>query len=121
MQSSGCMRMHARRRVHEETPFCQHADCRLTHAGARRKMRGRGGMHAMRQAIEVSGPLTVRLAVLRDPAPMSQIDAFLRRRGLAALSALPGVVEAYAGRRGPDQNGERVIATVWSSYDEAAR
>jgi hypothetical protein len=63
----------------------------------------------------VSAPLTVRLAVLRDPMPMSQIDASLRRRGLAALSALPGVVEVYAGRRGPDQNGERVIATVWDS------
>jgi hypothetical protein len=61
----------------------------------------------------VSGPLTVRLAVLRDPTPMSQIDTSLRRRGLAALSALPGVVDVYAGRRGPDQNGERVIATIW--------
>jgi hypothetical protein len=69
----------------------------------------------------VSGTQTVRLTVVRDPIPTSQIDASLRSRGLAALSALPGVVEAYAGRRGPDQNGERVIATVWSSYDGAAQ
>src|SRR3954453_18908097 len=52
---------------------------------------------------------------------MSQIDACIRRRGLAALSALPGVVETYAGRRGPDQNGERVIATVWSSGADSAQ
>jgi hypothetical protein len=46
---------------------------------------------------------------------MSQIDALIRRRGIAAISALPGVVEVYAGRRGPDQNGERVIASVWAA------
>jgi hypothetical protein len=63
----------------------------------------------------LSGTQIVRLAVLRDPSPMSQIDTSLRRRGLAALSSIPGVLEVYAGRRGPDQNGERVIASVWSS------
>lgn len=68
----------------------------------------------------VSGSQTVRLAILRDPAPMSQIDTSIRRRGLAALAALPGVVEAYAGRHGPDQNGERVIATVWAPGSETS-
>src|SRR5262249_11888312 len=65
----------------------------------------------------VSAVEIVRLVVLRDPAPMSQVDGQLRVHGVAALAALPGVRNAYAGRRGPEQNGERVIASVWQSQE----
>jgi heme-degrading monooxygenase HmoA len=64
----------------------------------------------------------VRLAFLRDSAPMSQIDAALRDRGVSAMSGLPGVLESYAARRGPDRTSERVLASIWSSqveHDEA--
>jgi hypothetical protein len=42
-------------------------------------------------------------------------DAALRDAVLPDLLAISGVRDAYAGRHGPDENGERVIASVWAS------
>ncbi|MEA2622237.1 MAG: hypothetical protein QOH61_1147 [Chloroflexota bacterium] len=57
----------------------------------------------------------VRLVYLRDAATMSQIDVRLRDRVLPALCGAPGVQDVYIGRRGPDQNGERIVASIWGS------
>jgi hypothetical protein len=42
-------------------------------------------------------------------------DARLRRTLLPALLELPGLREAYVGRRGPDDSGERMIVSIWQS------
>jgi hypothetical protein len=55
---------------------------------------------------------------MRDLTPMSQIDSRLRSLGMPALRELPGILDVHAARRGPDQNGERVIASVWETAEQ---
>lgn len=43
------------------------------------------------------------------------VDAALRDTVAPSLAALPGLAHVYAGRRGPDEIGERLIASVWES------
>lgn len=47
-------------------------------------------------------------------------DARLRQSLLPALLELPGLREAYVGRRGPDDSGERIIVSIWTSGDAMA-
>jgi hypothetical protein len=47
-------------------------------------------------------------------------DARLRRTLLPAFLELPGLREAYVGRRGPDDSGERMIVSIWHSGDAMA-
>jgi hypothetical protein len=70
--------------------------------------------------LHTPGGEIVRLAYVRDLAPMSQIDSRLRDVGLPALRGLPGILDVHVARRGPDQNGERIIASVWESTERMA-
>jgi hypothetical protein len=45
-------------------------------------------------------------------------DQFVRESIVPALRALPTVRHVYAGRAGPDDNGERIVVSVWESEDE---
>ena len=42
-------------------------------------------------------------------------DAVIREVLIPALCGVPGVVDAYAGRQGPDELGPRIVATIWAS------
>ena len=44
-------------------------------------------------------------------------DATLRQHMIPALLELPGLVDVYVGRQGPEELGPRLVATIWSSRD----
>ena len=47
-------------------------------------------------------------------------DAVLREDLVPDLLAFPAVVDVYVGRQGPDEMGERLVASVWESRSEMA-
>jgi hypothetical protein len=47
----------------------------------------------------------------------SAFDSILREVMLPDLRRLPGMVDVYLGRRGPDELGPRLNASVWSSRE----
>ena len=42
-------------------------------------------------------------------------DGILRDALIPDLFALPGLIDVYVGRHGPDEMGERLVASVWES------
>jgi hypothetical protein len=42
-------------------------------------------------------------------------DAILRDELIPDLFAFPGLIDVYVGRHGPDEMGERLVASVWES------
>jgi hypothetical protein len=44
-------------------------------------------------------------------------DAVTRNQILPALAQRPGVLGVWAGRKGPDELGRRVVASLWTSRD----
>ncbi len=44
-------------------------------------------------------------------------DAILRDELIPELVALPDLVEVYVGRQGPDEMGDRLVASVWGSRE----
>src|SRR4051812_44780949 len=51
---------------------------------------------------------------------MPGFDAQIRDVLIPDVALLPGNLAAYAGRIGPDDDGSRLIATVWESRDAMA-
>jgi hypothetical protein len=47
-------------------------------------------------------------------------DAILRDVMIPDLRALPGLLDQHVGRRGPDELGPRVVASIWSSREAMA-
>lgn len=62
----------------------------------------------------------LRLFGFRPLGSGADYDARLRRDLLPALIELPGLREAYVGRRGPDDSGERLIVSIWESGEAMA-
>jgi hypothetical protein len=62
----------------------------------------------------------LRLFAFRPLGSGAAFDAALREAVLPDLLAIAGVRDAYVGRHGPDENGERVIASVWASRPQMA-
>lgn len=42
-------------------------------------------------------------------------DEILRSRVVPGLAGMPGVIDCYSGRQGPDDLGPRIVASVWQS------
>jgi hypothetical protein len=63
------------------------------------------------------GPV-LRLFRFRPAVP--GFDARIRDVLVPDVARLPGCLAAYAGRIGPDDDGERMIATVWATRAEMA-
>jgi heme-degrading monooxygenase HmoA len=47
----------------------------------------------------------------------SAFDGILREVMLPDLRRMPGLVDVHLGRRGPDDLGPRLLATVWASHE----
>jgi heme-degrading monooxygenase HmoA len=62
-------------------------------------------------------PSVLRLFGFRPLGFGADYDARLRRTLLPAFLRLPGLRDAYVGRRGPEDSGERVIVSIWESAD----
>jgi len=62
-------------------------------------------------------PSVLRLFGFRPLGFGADYDARLRRTLLPPFLELPGLREAYVGRRGPDDSGERTIVSIWQSGD----
>jgi hypothetical protein len=69
-----------------------------------------------RKELGVSDQPVLRLFTFQPLEVGSAFDASLRDRTLPRLLRVPGIVDAYVARQGPDENGERVIASVWTSH-----
>lgn len=63
----------------------------------------------------MEGPSVLRLFGFRPRGFGADYDALLRRTLLPAFLELPGLRDAYVGRRGPDESGERMIVSIWQS------
>lgn len=50
----------------------------------------------------------------------SAFDGILRDVMLPDLRRMPGLLDFHLGRRGPDELGPRLLATIWSSHAEMA-
>ena len=57
----------------------------------------------------------LRLFRFRPRGPGSVLDATLRESVAPCLAGLEGLRRLHLGRRGPDESGERVVVSVWSS------
>ncbi|MGZ8515288.1 MAG: hypothetical protein ACXW4H_07180 [Candidatus Limnocylindrales bacterium] len=57
----------------------------------------------------------IRLFGFRPTRPA--FDNVVRDRMVPEICAQPGVVDAYAGRRGPDELGPRLVVSVWASRE----
>jgi hypothetical protein len=68
-----------------------------------------------RGAGQLDEGVILRLFAFRPLGSGAAFDAALRDAVLPDLLAIDGVRDAYVGRHGPDENGERVIASVWAS------
>jgi hypothetical protein len=55
------------------------------------------------------------LRVLRFRPLEREFDATLRDEILPVVTRVPGLIDLYAGRQGPDQLGPRVVVSCWSS------
>jgi len=62
----------------------------------------------------------LRLYGFRPLGSGSELDAALRDDVLPERLALPGIVDAYAGRQGNGAVAERVIASIWESREAMA-
>jgi hypothetical protein len=62
----------------------------------------------------VTGGTVLRVFAF-EPSRSGLIDTTLRDVLLPALCMSPGIVDAYVGRQGPGEVGERFIASVWAS------
>jgi hypothetical protein len=59
----------------------------------------------------------LRLFCFRPSESASAFDTTLRTEILPELECLPGLLDGFVGRRGPDQAGERIIVSVWKSMN----
>lgn len=66
----------------------------------------------------MTGPQVLRL--FRFQPVRKGFDAVLRDVLVPDLLAFPDLVDAYVGRHGPDEMGERLIASVWESRSTMA-
>ncbi len=57
------------------------------------------------------------LRLFRFRPAVSGFDVAIRDVLMTDVRQLPGNLAAYAGRVGPDEDGERLIATVWASHE----
>jgi hypothetical protein len=62
----------------------------------------------------------LRLFGFRPVGLGADYDAHLRRGLLPAFVELPGLRDAYVGRRGPDDAGQRAIVSIWESGEALA-
>jgi hypothetical protein len=74
----------------------------------------------MRGAGQLDEGAILRLLAFRPLGSGAAFDAALRDGVLPDLLAIAGIRDAYVGRQGPDENGERVIASVWASRRQMA-
>ena len=68
----------------------------------------------------MSYPSSLRLLGLQPWGPEAVLDADIRRAVRGPLRSVPGVSAVFAGRRQPEEGGERVIVSVWSSFEAMA-
>lgn len=47
-------------------------------------------------------------------------DAIMRDEIIPDLLALPGLLDVHVGRQGPNEVGERIVASIWTSRDAMA-
>ncbi len=52
---------------------------------------------------------------MRPAGPTVEFDMVMRDELIVSLLGLPGVLEAYAARRGSQERGDRLIASVWDT------
>ncbi len=69
----------------------------------------------------VDDGLVLRVFCFRPAEAGSTFDASLRDEIVPEFERLPGLVEGFVGRRGPDEAGERTIVSIWESRDAMAR
>jgi hypothetical protein len=62
-----------------------------------------------------SGPDAGVIRLFRFRPLRVAFDGILREKMIPALLELPGLVDVYVGRQGPDELGPRLIATAWTS------
>src|SRR4051794_8129663 len=62
-------------------------------------------------------PVGPVLRLFRFRSAMPGFDATIRDVLIPDVVRIPGNLAAYAGRIGPDDDGTRLIATVWASHD----
>jgi hypothetical protein len=60
------------------------------------------------------------LRVFRFRPTTPEFDADLRKVLLPDLIDLPGIIEAYAGRRGDPAPDDRIVASLWVKFDAMA-
>jgi plasmid stabilization system protein ParE len=60
------------------------------------------------------GPV-IRLFTFRATRPA--FDEILRDEMIPDLCALPGIIDCYSARQGPEELGPRVVATVWRTRE----
>jgi hypothetical protein len=63
----------------------------------------------------VGDPAVLRLFGFRPVGFGADYDAILRRSLLPAFLEEPGLRDAYVGRRGPGESGQRLIVSIWDS------
>jgi hypothetical protein len=69
--------------------------------------------------VDVGEPLRIDLFTFRPTTPGAWVDGALRASVVPRLLAGPGLIDAFAGRQGPDEQGERVLVSVWALDDGA--
>ena len=57
------------------------------------------------------------LRLFRFRPAHSQFDELLRTEMIPDLRRLPGLVDVHVGRRGDEQGGDRVVASIWTDRD----
>ncbi|HEY0444764.1 MAG TPA: hypothetical protein VGC90_11135 [Candidatus Limnocylindrales bacterium] len=62
----------------------------------------------------------LRLFGFRPLGSGAELDAALRDEVLPDFTTLAGILDAYVARSSADDDGERVIASIWESRDEMA-
>jgi hypothetical protein len=70
-------------------------------------------------AVDAADPRRIDLFAFRPTASGAALDAAVRESVVPRLLSSPGLVEAYAGRQGPDELGGRLLVSVWSIGDVA--
>jgi hypothetical protein len=55
-----------------------------------------------------------------EPSQAGVIDSILRDQVMPALCQQAGILDAYAARHGPDESGQRVVASVWNAEQAMA-
>jgi hypothetical protein len=63
------------------------------------------------------GADAIHLRVYHFSPVRPTFDAITRTEILPALSRCPGVLGVWAGRKGPDELGRRVVASLWTSRE----